>query len=122
MEIPLNLAIIGERNGVLIQAIARVHSTNKPAPIIQITTTRRKNETDESYICRLQTNLRELIKPYSYAHQIVIFCRYEIRNDLLSNDAFQNLSAQLRHIVLNSENHMERVKALSMHLDLINSL
>lgn len=122
MEIPLNLSIIGEQNGCLIQAIARVQSTNEKLPITQITTTRHEAETDESYILRLRNNLKTLIKPYGYAHLIVIFCRYEIRNDLLSNDSFQNISAKLKHIAENSENHMERVKALSMHLDLINSL
>ncbi len=122
MKIPFNLAIIGEQNGELIQAIARVQSTNEKLPITQLTTTRREAETDESYFLRLRNNLRTLITPYGYAHLIVIFCRYEIRNDLLSNDAFQNISAKLKHIAETSENHMERVKALSLHLDLINQL
>lgn len=127
MQIPLNLAVIGAQNECPIQVIARVHSTNKRLPITQLTTTKRKEETDESYIFRLRKNLQALIIPYGYAHQIALFCRYKIRNDQFSNDQFsndqfQNISAQLWHIAQNSENHMERVKALSLHLDLINQL
>lgn len=122
MQIPLNLAAIGAQNECPVQVIARVHSTNKRLPITQVTTTKHKEETDESYIYRLRNNLRTLITPYGYAHQIVLFCRYKICNDQFSNDEFQNISAQLRHIAQNSENHMERVKALSLHMDLINQL
>lgn len=122
MQIEFNLAIIGDESKCPVQAIAIVRCTDRRLPIIQITTTKLKNETEDAYINRLRKNMRRLIEPYGYAHHIVLFCRNEAQNDLLSNDTFQNLSAKLRYIAKYSENHMERVKALSLHLDLINNL
>lgn len=121
MLIEFNLAVIGEQNECPVQVIARARRTDKNLPITQLTTTKFENETEENYINRLRSNLRILIAPYGYAHHIVLLCRYEARNDLLANDAYQNLSAKLRHVAKNSENHMERVKALSLHYDLISS-
>lgn len=122
MQIEFNLAIIGDQTKCPVQTIAVVRSTDRRLPIIQLTTTKLENETEDVYISRLRKNLRRLIEPYGYAHHIVLFCRNEAQNDLLSNDTFQNLAAKLRHIAKHSDSHMERVKALSLHLDLINSL
>lgn len=115
---PFNYSLIGGRYECPHQFIARARRTDKPSPVTQSTTTRKNGESENDFIERLRTNLRNLISPYGYAHHITLFCRYVVIDDLFSNDTYQNMSAKLRDIVKNSSDHIERVWAASLLADM----
>lgn len=116
--IELNLSVIGALEGCPVQVIAIAKHTNTRNPVVQSTTTREIGESDESYIDRLRYNIRALVAPYGYAHHVTLFCRYERGDDALINDNYQNSVRALWPIAKHSPDHAERVKALSLLLDM----
>lgn len=122
MQPSLNYSLIGDRYECPHQVIARARRTDKPSPVTQATTTRKYGESEDEFIKRLKRTMRDLISAYGYAHHITLFCRYVTCDDLFSNDEYQNISAELRDIVTNSTDHMERATAASQLADITISI
>lgn len=121
MEIEFNQSIIGHLNCWTNQVIAIAWQTNERKPVVQSTTTREIDESDEIFFERLRISIRRLIAPFGYNHHVTLHCRDKRGNDELTNDEYQNISRKLWFISDNSPNHLERVKALSLLADMNHS-
>jgi hypothetical protein len=118
MIIKINHSTIGELNNRVNQVISIARHTNTRSPVVQSTTTRGLDESYDAFITRLHATIRNLIAPYGYEHHVVLHCREKHGTDALTDDEYQNISRKLWFISVHSPNQAERVKALSVLLDM----